>query len=116
MLLTAEEWVRQNFVAYLQKALNYPPSLIALEKGLLLNGLKKRFDILVYDAAHKPWLMVECKAPSVTLTEDVLRQALRYNISVPVSYIVITNGQKTMGWEKSGANLHLLAQLPTLPL
>ena len=114
LLLTEEEWVRQNFVAYLQKELHYPAALIAIEKGLLLNGLKKRFDILVYDAAHKPWLMVECKAPSVALSEVVLQQALRYNQSVPVDYIIITNGEKTIGWEKSGSELKLIDALPRL--
>lgn len=114
LLLTEEEWVRQNFVTYLQNEMNYPASLIALEKGLTLNGLKKRFDILVYDTAHKPWLMVECKAPSVSLDEDVLQQALRYNISVPVNFIVITNGEKTMGWEKRGVELKLINELPVI--
>jgi hypothetical protein len=115
LLLTEEEWVRQNFVAYLKTELHYPTSLIALEKEILLNGLKKRFDILVYDADHQPWLMVECKAPSVSLDEDVLQQALRYNISIPVSFIVVTNGEKTMGWEKQGANLTMINTLPVFP-
>ena len=79
LLLTEEEWVRQNFVAYLVNGLNYPATLIALEKEILLNELKKRFDILVYDTDHQPWMLVECKAPAVVLNEDVLQQALRYN-------------------------------------
>ncbi|RYF80770.1 MAG: type I restriction enzyme HsdR N-terminal domain-containing protein, partial [Chitinophagaceae bacterium] len=65
LLLTEEEWVRQNFVAYLTNIMKYPVSLIALEKEMALNGLKKRFDILVYDKKHRPWMMVECKAPTV---------------------------------------------------
>jgi hypothetical protein len=112
LLLTEEEWVRQNFVSYLQKELKCPASVIALEKEIVLNGLKKRFDILVYNAAHQPWLMVECKAPSVALNEDVLQQVLRYNMSVPVNYIVITNGEKTMGWEKGGSGLKMIEVLP----
>ena len=62
--------------------------------------LKKRFDILVYDRQHKPWMLIECKEPKVSLSEDVLQQVLRYNISVPVEYIVITNGTTTVGWRK----------------
>jgi hypothetical protein len=112
LLLTEEEWVRQNFVAYLVKEMKYPSSLMALEKEIWLNGLKKRFDILVYDSEHKPWMMVECKAPDVALNEDVLQQALRYNISVPVKYILITNGDKTMGWKKEGNELKLLGEMP----
>lgn len=112
LLLTEEEWVRQNVVAYLIKTLDYPASLIALEKEIYLNDLKKRFDILVYDKEHKPWMLVECKAPRVLVSEDVLQQVLRYNISVPVKYIVITNGDVTTGWEKQGGQLKLLEYLP----
>jgi len=63
LLLTEEEWVRQNFVNYLITQLHYPSSMIALEKEISLNDLKKRFDILVYDKQHKPWMLIECKEP-----------------------------------------------------
>ena len=112
LLLTEEEWVRQNFVAYLVKEMKYPSSLIAVEKEIMLNGLKKRFDILVYDSEHKPWMMVECKAPEVQLNEDVLQQALRYNISLPVKFIVITNGDVTIGWRNRGSELKLIDEMP----
>ena len=77
-----------------------------------MNDLKKRFDILVYDKTHQPWMMVECKAPTVMLTEDVLQQVLRYNVSVPVKYLVITNGEVTVVWGKEGSGLELLLQMP----
>jgi hypothetical protein len=112
LLLTEEEWVRQNFVAYLMAVLAYPKSLIALEKEIGLNELKKRFDILVYDKGHQPWMLVECKAPQVGLNEAVLQQVLRYNISVPVTYIVITNGAVTMGWQKRDGRLAVLEEMP----
>ncbi len=109
--LTEEEWVRQNFVNYLVQTLHYPASVIALEKEIKLNDLKKRFDILVYDRQHQPWMLVECKEPRVELNESVLHQVLRYNISVPVPYIVITNGVTTAGWKKE-EGLSLLETLP----
>jgi hypothetical protein len=112
LLLTEEEWVRQNFVNYLTAVLKYPASFIALEKEIALFGLKKRFDVLVYGRGHQPWLMVECKAPGVPLDESVLQQVLRYNISVPVHYLVITNGAATIGWKKEGGKLELLSELP----
>ena len=112
LLLTEEEWVRQNFLNYLISTLNYPPALIALEKEIKLNDLKKRFDILVYNSSHQPWMMVECKASSVKLSEDVLQQLLRYNISVPVEYMVITNGTSTIGWKKEKGELKMLKELP----
>jgi hypothetical protein len=111
LLLTEEEWVRQNFVNYLIMQLNYPSTVIAIEKEISLNDMKKRFDILVYDKEHKPWMLVECKEPKVNLNEDVLQQVLRYNISVPVEYIVITNGNTTVGWKKE-SDLKLLGELP----
>lgn len=112
LLLTEEEWVRQNFVAYLVKERGYPQSLIALERELLLNGLKKRFDVLVYNSDHQPWMMVECKAPGVALGEAVLQQALRYNMTIPVNYIIITNGNHTLGWKKVEGRLELISELP----
>lgn len=112
LLLTDEEWVRQCFVLYLIRVLRYPSSLIALEKSLVLNDLKKRFDILVYDAAHRPWMLVECKAPQVTLTDAVLQQVLRYNITIPVPFIVITNGAATFAWQKEHGVLKKLDALP----
>ena len=111
LLLTEEEWVRQNFVRYLTSTLKYPSTIIALEKEIALNDLKKRFDILVYDRQHQPWMLVECKEPKVALNEDVLQQVLRYNISVPVQYIIITNGSTTVGWKKDG-DLQLLKEMP----
>lgn len=111
LLLTGEEWVRQNFVNYLTSQLNYPSSVIALEKEIYLNDLKKRFDILVYNKEHKPWMLIECKDPDVELSEVVLQQVLRYNISVSVEYIVITNGKATIGWRK-GNDFTMLKEMP----
>ena len=112
LLLTPEEWVRQNFVQYLIKTKNYPSSLIALEKEIQLGELKKRFDILVYDNNHQPWMMIECKAEEVKLNEDVLQQVLRYNISVPVQFIVITNGSFTHACQKENKGLRSIDEIP----
>ena len=110
--LTEEEWVRQNFLQYLLQVCQYPAALIAVEKEIKLGELKKRFDILVYDSNHSPWLMVECKAMHITLSEEVLQQVLRYNIAVPVKYMVITNGQYCAGFVKNEAQLQPISALP----
>lgn len=110
--LTPEEWVRQNFLQYLLQVMHYPASLIAVEKELKLGELKKRFDILVYNQQHQPWLMVECKAIGIPLDESVLMQVLRYNIAVPVQYLIITNGEFCAGFVKSGAELQPIEKLP----
>ncbi|ULQ58184.1 type I restriction enzyme HsdR N-terminal domain-containing protein [Flavihumibacter rivuli] len=110
---TPEEWVRQNFLQYLLKVLNYPGSLIAVEKELVLGELKKRFDILVYNQAHQPWLMVECKAMDVRLDEEVLHQVLRYNMAMPVRYLVITNGHFSYCFERKDNGLDMRLELPS---
>lgn len=95
LVLTPEEWVRQNFAQVLLQLQQVPASFMAMEKELMLGDLKKRFDILVYDRTHKPWLMIECKSPEVPLDDKVLHQILRYNQQMQVSYIIITNGGST---------------------
>lgn len=112
IVLNEEEWVRQNFIQYLVQKLNYPAAFIAVEKEIMLGELKKRFDILVYDANHVPWMMIECKAATISLNSSTLQQALRYNISVPVPFLVITNGHYTYGWQKIGIDLKLIPQMP----
>lgn len=93
---TPEEWIRQNFIRYLHYCLQYPLSLIAVEKKILLreNNLERRCDIVVYKEAA-PWMIVECKKQGIKLTDDVLMQALNYNLALKVPYIVITNGEET---------------------
>lgn len=90
--LTPEEWVRQNFLQYMIQEKKYPASLIAVEASLKYNQRKKRTDILVYNNSGKPYLMVECKAPDVKVTEKVFDQIARYNLVFQVNYLVVTNG------------------------
>ena len=111
--LSPEEWVRQNFLQYLVKVKNYPLSLIAVEKEIRLGELKKRFDILVYNSIHQPWMMVECKSMDIVIDQKVMEQLLRYNISVPVRYLVITNGSYVYGYERSEGRIELLSDLPS---
>jgi hypothetical protein len=92
--LTPEEWVRQHTIQYLSVDLGYPLSLIAVEGGLSLNELKKRFDLLLYNADGKAVLLVECKAPGVKITQEVFNQASRYNMIFKVSLLFVTNGME----------------------
>jgi len=110
--LTPEEWVRQNFIRYLVQTKNYPSSLVAREKKIMVGEMVKRFDILVFSKEHQPWMMVECKSTSVPLSEDVLGQALRYNIAMPVQYLVITNGTSCIAFRKEKAKLLPLEEIP----
>jgi hypothetical protein len=111
--LTPEEWVRQNFVQYLIREKKYPASLIAIEKEILLGDLRKRFDVLVYTSNHRPWMIIECKSAGVKLSKEVFEQVLRYNISVPSVYLVITNGNETVGWLRQQNRLEIMKELPS---
>ena len=110
--LTPEEWVRQNFVQYLLQVLQYPAAYISIEKEIKLGERKKRFDLLVFDNMHRPWLMLECKAMDVDLTEQTVEQIVRYNMSVPVSFLVVSNGTYTYAWQKTEHAFDSIDQLP----
>lgn len=110
--LSEEEWVRQNLIQYLINVKQYPQTLIAVEKEILLGERKKRFDILVYSEHLQPWMLIECKAPGVKLDASVLEQVLRYHAVLPADYLVISNGQMTLGWGKNKGQLFELDKLP----
>ena len=114
VILTPEEWVRQNFLQYLTQIKKYPASLIAVEKEIKLGELKKRFDIVVYDADTKPWMIVECKEMNVALDKSVLDQVLRYNMTLKVPYLVITNGSYCMALQLKENLMEEIDALPDL--
>jgi hypothetical protein len=90
--LTPDEWVRQHFVNYLITEKNYPKERIANEVTVSLNGMSKRCDTVVYNQFLEPIVIVEYKAPSVPITQDVIEQITRYNICLRVSILIVTNG------------------------
>ncbi|AKP51877.1 hypothetical protein CA2015_2465 [Cyclobacterium amurskyense] len=94
LLLTPEEWVRQHITHYLVKHLNYPGSLISLEKGLKYNALQKRFDILVLDRTGASFFLIECKAPDVKLNQKTIEQVCLYNNKFNAPYLCISNGRQ----------------------
>lgn len=94
VVLTPEEWVRQNVLAYLCKVLGYPKTLISVEKEIRINNLKKRYDIVVYDSNHQPWMLIECKEPDTLINDAVLQQLLRYHNSLQCPYWMLTNGSR----------------------
>ena len=112
VILTPEEWVRQNFLQYLIRVKNYPATLIAIEKEIKLGELKKRFDIVVYDTSSQPCMIIECKEMKVDLSKHVLDQVLRYNITMQVPYLVITNGSYCRAFKCVNNQLEELTELP----
>lgn len=98
VILTPEEWVRQNFIRYLNEVMKYPSSLMAIEKEIQLGELKKRCDIVIYKE-DKPWMIIECKEMNVGLSMSTIEQVLQYNIPLNASYLGITNGTDNYLWE-----------------
>lgn len=92
--LTPEEWVRQHFLNHLVHDLAYPAGRIAVEASLVLNGLRKRADAVVYGADGRALMLVECKAPGVPIGQAVFEQAARYNMVHKVRLLVVTNGMR----------------------
>ena len=109
--ITPEEWVRQNFLLYLIYVLNYPASLIAVEKQLQISEVKKRFDIVVYKN-FLPYLIVECKEMNVPLTESTLRQVLNYNATIQAPFMIITNGNYCAAFEKKENDFLEIFEIP----
>lgn len=113
IVLVPEEWVRQHFVNYLLTN-GYPRSLIRIEGGLQYNQRLKRSDIVVYSRDGAPWMIVECKAPDIKLSENSVFQASVYNATLRARYLAVSNGlthlYAEVDWEKGTA-----VQLPGLP-
>jgi len=93
VILTPEEWVRQQIIRYLLEKKDYPASLFSIEKQIKIGTLKKRYDIVVY-LQDQPWLLVECKSETEKLNTNTIQQIVAYNSQLKVSYLVLTNGKE----------------------
>ena len=100
LVLTPEEWVRQNILQFLLLKKNYPTPLIAIEKEIRLGELKKRCDIVVYNRNFEPWMIIECKEMNVSLSQKTIEQVLRYHITLPAKFLIISNGSYCFGFDK----------------
>jgi len=90
--LTPEEWVRQHFLQYLIQELGVPAGLVGVEVAFQYQDQPRRADVIVYDRQGAPLLLVECKAPRVSIGQDAFDQCARYNIVLEAPYLVVTNG------------------------
>ena len=115
--LTPEEWVRQHFVHYLIAYKGYPAGLMGNEVSITLNGTSRRCDTVVYDHRGEPWMIVEYKAASVTITREVFEQILRYNIVLRAPYLTVSNGLQIYccAIDHATGNHRFLDELPTYP-
>jgi len=95
LVLQPEEFVRQLIIQYLIQNKGYSSNRIAIERGIKVNGLAKRCDILVYNQDMQPFLLIECKAPEIPLSADVFHQMAVYNMQLRVPHLMMSNGTST---------------------
>jgi len=92
IILTPEEWVRQHVVRFLLEEKKYPKSLINVEKVLHVNGLRKRYDVVVFNPDGSICVLIECKAPEIKTSQATFDQIARYNMTLKAKYLMVTNG------------------------
>ena len=105
LVLTPEEWVRQHFVHYFTQIKKYAKSALILEKKLELNGTIKRIDLLITEKTA-PKILVELKAPQITLTEQTFEQIARYNSIIGAEKIILSNGLQHIAARFENGNYH----------
>ncbi|WP_242204743.1 type I restriction enzyme HsdR N-terminal domain-containing protein [Aestuariivivens insulae] len=114
VVLQPEEWVRQHCIQFLIHEKGYPKSLINVEKELIINDLKKRYDVVVFNPDGSIHLIVECKAPSVTINQNTFDQIAQYNLVLNATYLMVTNGINhyycAMDFEQE--RYHFLKEIP----
>ena len=117
IILTPEEWVRQHVVQFLLEEKKYPKSLINVEKILKVNGLLKRYDVVVYNSDGSIFILIECKAPEVKISQSTFDQIARYNMTLKSHYLMVTNGLNHYFCQMDFENekYHFLHELPNYP-
>lgn len=112
VVATPEEWVRQHFVNFLISHLQYPKSFIVNEKGLNLNGTKRRCDTLIYSRDLRPLCIIEYKRPSVEITRNVFDQIARYNSVLNAPFLIVSNGIKHYCCRYTGEGYNFMKSIP----
>lgn len=113
LILTPEEHVRQYIIQVLVQKMGYPVTMLSVEKQIEVNGMAKRFDVVVYGKGHNPWMLVECKAPDIMITEATLHQLLNYQRSIQGKYWLLTNGHQNLCADAN--NIEAIKWLSELP-
>ena len=112
--LTPEEEVRQHTVRVLTEQFHYPVTRFSLEAKINVGKIAKRYDIVIYNKDFLPFILVECKAPSVHRNEKTLQQAMSYNLTLNAKYILLTNGQQTVLFRRTSKGYVQQKSMPVL--
>lgn len=111
VILTPEEFIRQQILQLITQKFKYPLQAIAVEKQIKVGERRKRFDIVIFKNA-KPWMIIECKSNYALLNESVMQQIIEYNLVLKASYLLLTNGRSFVGYCVQNGNLVKLENLP----
>jgi len=111
--LTPEEWVRQHFVHFLISHRAFPAQMMANEVGLTLNRTRRRADTIVYTRGLRPLVVIEYKAPEVTITQTVFDQAARYNMVFEAPYLIVSNGLRHFCCKYNSGGYVFLKDIPS---
>ena len=115
IILTPEEWVRQHVVQFFLQEKKYPKSYINVEKVLKINNLNKRYDLVVFNPDGSIFVLVECKAPEIKISQNTFDQIARYNMTLKAQYLMVTNGHNhyfcQMDYQQE--RYHFMQELPS---
>lgn len=112
LLITPEEWVRQNLILFLVQEMKYPSTMISVEKKIRVGEMEKRYDLVIYSRAIKPFMVIECKEMKVPLSQATLTQVLNYNAHLQAEYLVITNGSYCAAYTNSENSFREINKFP----
>ena len=112
IVLTPEEWVRQNIIKFLTENLKYPPNLLGVEKQIKVFNTVKRPDIIVFNNKLEPKMIVECKRPKISINSETLNQTINYFIKLKVEYFLLTNGIKHFCCKIKNNNCNFINSIP----
>lgn len=117
LVFLPEEFIRQLLILHLLNKQKYPKTFLSVERTVVVNTRKKRFDLLVFDQQHQPWLMVECKAANIDITQAAFDQIATYNMTLNVPYLLVTNGivSYCCKIDKKAGTYEFLTTLPEFP-
>lgn len=116
LVLQKEEYVRQLLICYLVEERGLSMGRMSVEKEIRYQGMKRRFDLVVYDKQGQPWMLCECKAPDVPINQTALHQIARYNSVLQTPYLLVTNGAGLWIFKRNDAGEYLLEEsIPSSP-
>lgn len=112
---TPEERVRQAVIKMLTTQLGVPAALMAVEKAIRVQDEVRRPDIVVHDRGGRPWMVIECKAPDIAISQQTLDQAANYNRILKAPFLFVSNGREHFCARVEGLKIDFLDELPEWP-